>query len=434
MVSILVILCILSIFFNIKTKDRHLRFSVCCYNFSYILTTVIGVIFLFYTEIGFNLYQIINAGRDHDLIMNFKRYETSFFLMLPSVLLSLIIFVLSKTSFTMIRKKLPTLNLGNTNLLSVCVVVNLIFLYLIYCIIENDLLSNSIYMFTNIGDYHGIINARMNSFSKLSSVYFGMIYVGLPFLSWLCLYKYKLTFCKKWMILLLYTSFIIFIGILATSQKSPIIVYFLILGICYSFLFGVKFKVFILTGSLLFILYTMFMIITVDAWQVFNGFYHVTTRVAKSFPYYFEIYPKYEEYLGINYGLGILGIGVSLNDNLTVFNYMQNDKFKFIEGAVAASLPVRFYAQGGYPLYFLGIFMIFLIILTFSRVFFIFKGDYVFPIFAQGLMTIYYSTQTSFRGITLESYGIIWIFLPITFLIIIDFFLKSNSLPNLNNN
>ncbi|PYR40515.1 MAG: hypothetical protein DMF95_33340 [Acidobacteria bacterium] len=131
-----------------------------------------------------------------------------------------------------------------------------------------------------------------------------------------------------------------------------------------------------------------------------------------AFPYYLECFPNTVPFLGADWLGSLTGRGVDPGGPFVIARYMYPDGLS--GGAMAAPAHVQGYAEGGvlYSMICVGVIGMLITAVSAlsrkSRESAIWHAAYI-----QGLVAIYYSSQTSFRGIVWHSYGVFWAALPL---------------------
>lgn len=288
-------------------------------------------------------------------------------------------------------------------------------------------LGNIFLAFSGMLDFKSTILLRhqmMDAMNGRGIYYYEIAYVSLPTLSWVAFYKMFKNDDKDWRILFWLQFLAVVFLLLSSIQKAPLLIYFIGVAIGLAYLGKLKVHRLVILGILGVTLLTFMQSYYVDDWSSLMTIFHSIFRLSSSFIYYVIVYPQYEPYQSINYGLGLLGFGVSMNDNLIIFDYMYPDVF-WTQGAAAAASHLRAYTQGGVvwacvALVIVSLFIRFLGCLRQSL-----SGPIGFAFLVQSGVSLYYLTQTSIRGAFLESYGLLWAVLPLFFLIVLSSILRN---------
>jgi hypothetical protein len=260
--------------------------------------------------------------------------------------------------------------------------------------------------------------------------YYEIAYVSLPALSWVALYK---SFQKKsnhWILLYCFQFLVIVFLLLSSVQKAPLLIY--LIGVMIGLAYLGKLKVYRLAmfGVLGLVLLTFMQSYYEDDWTVVMSVFHSIFRLSSSFIYYMAVYPQNEAYQSMNYGLGLLGFGVTMRDNLVIFDYMYPGVY-WTQGAAAGASHIRAYTQGGVVWACVAVVITWLFIRLLGRMRKSLSGPVGFAVLVQSGVTLYYLTQTSLRGAVLESYGLIWGVIPLVALVLLSSTLRIATISNL---
>lgn len=257
----------------------------------------------------------------------------------------------------------------------------------------------------------------MGGLSGVFGFYYEILYVCLPFMSWISVYFAVAVRKKRWIFLLFIQMVSVLMFCLLSLQKAPLLTYGL--GLTYAlFSAGVlNFRRLLAGAGIGLFALTSMQSQYVLNWSFMDSLHHVVFRIASSFPYYIDLYGNHAEYLELYLGLGLFGIGVTLSDTISVFEYMYPDVV-WVVGHAAAAAHVRAYSHGGMPAATLAIIWV-AVIIIFAKSFRIRHASALgFAMFIQLGITSYYLTQTSLRGALIESYGLRWVVIPIVLCVI----------------
>jgi hypothetical protein len=126
-----------------------------------------------------------------------------------------------------------------------------------------------------------------------------------------------------------------------------------------------------------------------------------------AYPYYLDCFPGTVPFLGSDWIGSLTGFGVDPGGPFVVARYMYPDSFN--AGAMAAPAHVQAYAEGGLLNAVAAIAVCGLLIAGVAMLYRASRNGAVWhALYIQGLVTLYYATQTSFRGLVWHSYGIYW--------------------------
>lgn len=404
--SIFILLSVVSMVFLWKYSQPEVRMPAAVYVLSYVVTTVIGA-----TIIGMPggefFWQIINLGLDTSIIDDVSSFKYWGLLYAP-----LVIPMLAAVFWSRDVVPMPS---GFIRALSVDVDKVSFYLILVafagFCFMK---LYKFGYLF-NIaksdiaGDYQSIILLRGQMMSVLGDTFYGILYMALPSFAHLALYQTVKKREWSWLVAFLLTSFLIVIITLSTMQKSILFVYMISIVLGLLVLGVVKSWIVPIAGVAGIIILTVIQLFTLGGeWSVLDSIIHVFFRMANSFPFYVNLFPDIIPFQGIDFFLDMAGIGTSPDDNLVVFDYMF-PTVNWTQGSAAAPSHMRAYAQGGilnslFVLTITGWIMVFL-----ARFRKHLDGPFFYTIFIQGLILLYYMTQTSIRECLVSSYGLRWV-------------------------
>jgi hypothetical protein len=297
----------------------------------------------------------------------------------------------------------------------------------------NGYIGNIFSAFSGELDFKSTILLRQQMMDVLAGrgfYYYEIAYVSLPALSWVALYK---SFQKKsnhWILLYCFQFLVIVFLLLSSVQKAPLLIY--LIGVMIGLAYLGKLKVYRLAmfGVLGLVLLTFMQSYYEDDWTVVMSVFHSIFRLSSSFIYYMAVYPQNEAYQSMNYGLGLLGFGVTMRDNLVIFDYMYPGVY-WTQGAAAGASHIRAYTQGGVVWACVAVVITWLFIRLLGRMRKSLSGPVGFAVLVQSGVTLYYLTQTSLRGAVLESYGLIWGVIPLVALVLLSSTLRIATISNL---
>jgi hypothetical protein len=280
--------------------------------------------------------------------------------------------------------------------------------YCLVVLIQNGYGDSLLLAMQSSGDYQSLIILRSEMADKLGTNFYGLLYVGLPTASFVALFKAVKLKSWTWGTAFAISAGAIVILSLAIVQKAPLLIYVLAITCGLVLLKVLRPWMSIAGGVACVALLTFLQSYFAQDWSAARSALHIVFRLATSFPFYVGLYPSHMPYLGVNYGFGLLGWGVTLDDNLRVFDYMYPDVI-YVQGASTAAAHVRAYAQGG-----LLCALVVLVIIGYGTAWVSRRWErelnpYSFAAQLQVLVTLYYLTQTSLRGALLESYGLRYI-------------------------
>lgn len=254
------------------------------------------------------------------------------------------------------------------------------------------------------GDFQSIIVLRAQVMDQLGTFDCGVLYSLLPALTQCAMFQAVRK--KKWSWRL---TFAVSLGLTAFSciavvQKTLIIIFglFLVIGL-------MELRVFRFRTLLVFALAAILLLagaqgFVMGEWSMGDTANLLIFRLASSYPYYVNVYPREISHQG----LSLPTMGPPIRDNLDVFDQMYPGMAEFIQGAVAAPAHMRAYAQAG-VVYALAVLVAIGVILKLvaavrRRV----RGPLTFALHMQMLVVLYYLSQVTLRDTFISSYGIVW--------------------------
>lgn len=379
---------------------------------SYLITTVIGGIVIGLDD-GLEILLQSNPTLNVNFVRNGFDNTYWFLLFSPLVLVTWLLLIIKNfrfclldvsKNFLQVKKNEASIFVASVTL-SVCIAV-----YLIGILVYHGFTFNIVSVFSGSYDYESLILLRTQMMEQIRGrgiLYYEMSYVGLPTLSWVALFKCFNGGGKKWYFLYGFQVVAISFFLLSSVQKAPIIIYVIgvVIAIIYlgklNFFRAIVFSV-VGVGGL-----TIMQFYYQDDWTLLDSISHLVFRVSSGFVFYTSIYPEFEPWQSIAYGFGLFGIGVTMEDNQVVFDYMYRD-VAWVQGAAAAASHLRAYTQGG-VIWAMAVQVMISIFITFvGRLHKFIYNPIAFAILVQSCLSLYYLTQTSLRGAFLESYGLIW--------------------------
>lgn len=266
-------------------------------------------------------------------------------------------------------------------------------------------------------DYGALIELRVIVFSELGQILFGLVYVGLPSLCFVALYRAVLTKSNSWLVTCVGISCVTLMFQLMTVQKSIAVVFLLSLTLAI-YKLGVIRSWYIPFGAgLSLVMLTWLQELAVADWSIVDSLTLIAYRMAVGTVAYVKIFPSMVDYLGIDLMLDVLGFGQSSDAGLIVFDYLYPSVIG-VQGYAPAPAHIAAYAEGGvlyslFALVLIGWFIRFSGNLSFYNNFPRY-GALMYAIYMQSIVIIYYLSQTSWRNVLISSYGIIWMFVVLS--------------------
>jgi len=262
-------------------------------------------------------------------------------------------------------------------------------------------------MKTLYGDTASILEQRLQLFEPGTSAAFGVIYSALPALCHVALFHARWT--RGWRGIALGASVVTLVLLLATFQIAPAAVFAAAIVISASSLGLVR-----VSARIAFSYGVAFLFVLQGLngwkfgdWTFLENIRHLVFRMPAALPYYLSCFPTTVPFLGTDWFGSVTGGGADPGSPFIVARYMYRDALG--GSAMAAPAQVQAYAEGGLLNALLAVVAIGAVLVGIALLYrksgqsAIWHGLYI-----QGLVAIYYSTQTSFRGIIWHSYGYFW--------------------------
>ncbi len=257
------------------------------------------------------------------------------------------------------------------------------------------------------GDYVSMILQRTEMAGMLGSVFFGLIYITLPMLSFYSLYCSVKEPGFAWKAIFCFSAFTTAIISLSLMQKGPVLLFFVFIGIGLVELKVIHPRSLAIFGLGLVFLLTFLQRFMAENWSYEQTFNLIVFRMAHSYPYYLNIYPDMLPFFGLDLGLHLIGMGEIASDNNVVFDYMY-PACDWVQGAAPGPAHVRAYGQGGLPFAMVTLMLIGLGIKMAGVLRRYIAGPLSFSLYMASLVCLYFLTQTSAREAVLSCYGICW--------------------------
>ncbi len=406
LISASVLLSIFSFIFLWKKGPKEARVPASVFLGAYSLTTVIGA-----TAIGITHGEVLEAlefsvhPSGLDRVGDFRYW---ILLYLPLVLVPLVV-VFLESIMPANRKGTDQQSPARTNLNEIQLLA-VFFSFSAYCVFvlfQRSALGNILRWAEFQGDYTSMIDQRFTIMISANMFFFGLIYTGLPVLSYSAMYQSLTTRRNSWRAVSLITMASVALFSLETMQKSILLVYLIFAAMGYAHMRKPSW-LFVLGGTLLLI--TVFVVLNSFYQSVLDlegSIYLLFFRMASCFPFYVCLYPESLPHTGVDFGLDVLGIAKTPTENLAVYNEMYPTT-RWIQGSAPAPAHIVAYAQAGYVYVFVMIPLIALSIWLIGRLRRQVKGPLSFAFYVQCLVFLYYLTQTSIREALISSYGLLW--------------------------
>lgn len=261
--------------------------------------------------------------------------------------------------------------------------------------------------FDSRGDYMAMILLRSEIMAGLGRVFFGLVYISLPALSFAALYQCMRLRTVGWQGVFVFTCAVNAILCLATMMKGQLLIYLLFLAVGLFEIGTIRPRTLLLLLAGVVASLTMLQTFFIEQWTIADSATLIVFRMASSFPYYLSLYPDVLPFGGIDVGLHLFGIGQPANDAVDMFAFMY-PTIDWVAGAAPAPAHVRAYAEAGVP-YSLLVTIVAGAVVAFAaslrrRV----GGAISFAFYLESLVMLYYLTQTSLRESIISCYGFFW--------------------------
>lgn len=285
-------------------------------------------------------------------------------------------------------------------------------LFCIYCLKASGF-SVSLSSWGNLAsEFSDLMALRSEIRESAGFLFFRIVYVALPALSFAALYQAWKHRTATWMVLFGISALATAWLGLATIQKSLLLVYLGSLAIGLVVLKVAKVKHLVAVALIGCTLLTIMQQFFVGEWTFAQSVSHIVIRVGITFPYYASLYPDYLPYEGIDFGLWVAGIGDQPTDNVDVFRCMYPD-VNHVVGHVGAPAHLRMFAQCGMAGSIGSLVLIGCGISLIARMSHRIAGPISFAIYVQALVTVYFVTQTGLVDMIFSSTGMPWCFLTL---------------------
>lgn len=333
-----------------------------------------------------------------------------FVLFLPFFLLPLFLINYNKTIYQKRFAKLFNVGIEKLNksinirtLLTTFTVVLFLMVFDFYRKGKLSFLMDFRQFFSYSNDPLSYILDRYDIFGNIQAYVFGSLYIILPFISQIVLFRYFRT--KSLFDLLTYVLFFIIIAYVSISvrQKAPLLIYIMItiFVLLKRKIIPLKKSILPIVVGLLFLNF-MQMMVKGDLWGIGFTMLHALIRVPHIYPYYIDFFPKSIPFEGIDLGQSILGFRAAPRDNQLIMSAAFGGTF--VQSFAAGAYNIRGYAQGGIPAIVLYSLLFSFIIRLFATI-----SKNKFPLglalFSQIVGFLYYMGQTHLVDCLWSSYG-----------------------------
>ena len=258
-----------------------------------------------------------------------------------------------------------------------------------------------------IGRYKENITLRAEMFSSLGALHFAAIYMGIPAIAIVAFCSAMRTGMLRWWILFGLLSMALILLYAATLTKANVLIFGIQIVVAAQMLGLIRLRgllIAVLGGVAVLVVLSALLAGTLDL--ALSG-YNIIFREASDVPFYLAVFPSQLPFVGIDVGLGALGIGPTVPTNEMVANFMYPHE-TWVQGAAPAAAPVMAYAQAGYPWAF--------VTMVFMGLWFAVAGQMrrwvgnpvAFSAFVGATTTCYYLSQSDLIGAFNTGYGFKW--------------------------
>lgn len=379
------------------------------------------------TELGFQFTSLLYFDMNSTLIEDIAQVEFYVFILAPFVAIPLLLRINSifLAPIALLIKEYSQRPRPSGDTISVFFIMLLLVCYQLLVLAQSGHLSNIGYNFNGSLDYNSLIDLRQNMMIDLGNTYYYEItYMIIPTLVWFSFYKAFHSGSKYWFSMLAFSSIVEVFFLLSSIQKAPLLVFFIGLALSHVLLKGkIEWKQ-VAFGGFIFALFLITQAIYSGTTNAFFAISHLVFRLAHAAPFYFVLYPETLPYQELNYGFGLLGIMTTITDNQDVYNQIYLNVGNSTQGSATAAAHIRGFTHGGWLAYALSLVAVSLVITFVNQIIKNIKGPIAFSLGVQGLICMYFLTQTSLRGAILESYGYFW-----SIVVVASIFLLGNLVP-----
>jgi|SRR6185295_15471950 len=261
----------------------------------------------------------------------------------------------------------------------------------------------------NAGIYRENIQLRAEMARVLGDMHYGFIYMGIPAVCITAFIRALQLRRASWWLLTACLFAALCVLYVTTLTKGNIIVFFVALGVAAYLMGAIRIRGIVMAG-----LSSLVVLTALDALLAGSGLLefaatvsNIVLRLSSAIPFYVDVFPAQEPFVGIDLGLQWFGIGPDLPANLVVFNYMY-PKITWVQGAAPAAAHISAYAQGGMAWSLLIMALIGAVIGFFGALGNVARSAIARSAFVGGVIACYYTTQVDFAGVFNHSYGYKW--------------------------
>lgn len=259
------------------------------------------------------------------------------------------------------------------------------------------------------GAYRANIQMRAEMMATLGDMHYGLVYMGIPAICVVALQKAVETRAARWWMLFAGVSGALVLLYLSTLTKGNLLVFGVALVLAAYMLRIVALRGLVLAGlaGILLLAAQEALLSGGSAFALARTMADVIFRISSGIPFYLGIFPEQHQYVGIDLGLGFLGIGPRQAANLIVADRMF-PMDTWVQGAVPAPAHVVAYAQGGLLWSLATMLLVGAMIAAFAGLGRGQRNAFLGSAYIGTCLTCYNATQTDAVGVFLHSYGLRW--------------------------
>jgi hypothetical protein len=385
----------------------HLRIPLAVFNGIYLLTSVIGAILVTNPDFQF-LWSVAAGGADVDWLLPGDSSRYWILLLAPFLLVNLV--ALKVQPWFRPLAVAVSRNMGmQVSLPAVALVGAVMITYCVLNLAQHGYLGIGLLSADNVGFYRENIQLRAAMAQELGAMHFGLVYMGLPAVCVTSLVRAVETRRASWWGLFGLLSIGAVMMYMTTLTKSNLLIFIIALGVAAYTLRMIRVRGIVVAAGLALLLLSV-----QEALLAGGGLLefaatasNVVLRLSSAIPFYVEVLPQQEAFVGIDYGLGWFGIGPEVGPNILVFNYMF-PSITWVQGAAPAAAHISAYAQAGLWFSLLTMVLVGVVIAFFGALGKAARSALARSAFVGGGVLCYYATQTDFVGTFNHSYGYKW--------------------------
>ena len=406
--------------------NQSIKLPVTVFSLSYFVTTVIGATIIG-TEPGYFFWTSVTfIYHDFSVLKITTGFKYWFLLYSP-------LFIPQFTAFLLVlllgRYKLESSFLPKLHLLIPSRISPLVFfisfsILSFLCIGELFVRGLGFHIFNLSGssDYEELIFSRNTVFMSLSNFYFGMAYIGLPVLLTFSSVCYVKNHSISWLGNTFFSGAMTAIIHLSTIQKASMVIVAIMMLVGMALIQTLSLKRILIVGGMavafLAMSYSFVGVVDNDLGSIIGlAIFQIIFRMANAFPYYANVFPDTLSFSGLNYGFGLLGIGVRNDETQLIYDIMSTEKT-----VIQGNMPQAFHLLSGYVVdgypgmilveLLLGVYF-FLLAQAIAGV----KKPLSIAIIAHLVMVGYYLSQAGIVQVVMQSWSICWVFISVATLV-----------------